>query len=182
MNHQLFEKWLLARETLSPDQEQQLQGHLEQCTKCRSQAAAWDQVAIQLTKVEFVTPRPGFSKRWLASLPERKRSRTKNLVRTWLFGLGGAALLSLIILIAINTASATPSGFVLSLTQNYQRAVGLAQQARNFLFIIVNKAPYVSWLALGVIVLSGLMIGALAWILITTRKHSRGGVENETIL
>ncbi len=171
MNHQLFEKWLLNKESLSADQRSQLKSHLEQCGKCRTLAASWEQAEARLNKVKYTEPRPGFSKRWLNSLPERRQLRTRNLVRTWLFSLGGAALMSLVILIVISASSPTPSGFILGIAQVFQKLSFLIQQVRNFLFIIVNKAPYISWLALAVTGIGLLTVAALVWILITTRNR-----------
>lgn len=171
MNHQLFEKWLLNKESLAADQRSQLKNHLKQCEKCRALAASWEQAESQLSKVKYTEPRPGFSKRWLSSLAERRQLRTRNLVKTWLFGLGGAALLSLVTLIVISASTSVPSGFTLGIAQIFQRISILFQQVRNFLFIIVNKAPYISWLALAVTGIGLLTLTALVWILITTRNR-----------
>jgi hypothetical protein len=178
MNHQLFEKWLLDKQALNAEQIQELHDHMLACRKCQSLAVSWSRLEKELQQAEFIEPQPGFSKRWLASLPRRRQMRTRNLVRAWMFGLGGAALFSLIVLIVINTASATPTSFSIGMLQIYQRGALLVQQIRNFLFLIVNRASYISWIALAFSGFGLLAVAFLIWAYFTNR--TRRGVKNET--
>jgi len=64
MNHEPFEHWLFARETLSPDQQAALEAHLRRCEACAALDAAWRQAETLLQGAPAPAPRPGFAARW----------------------------------------------------------------------------------------------------------------------
>ncbi len=73
MKHQPFESWLYERETLSKDQNRELEQHLEICDRCRAFATAWTDIESQLFSASIVAPAPGFSQRWRVRLADHRR-------------------------------------------------------------------------------------------------------------
>lgn len=59
---------------LTPDQEAQLDRHLERCPRCRATWAAMQELESRLRCVPWVEPRPGLAGRVLARLPASRRS------------------------------------------------------------------------------------------------------------
>ena len=81
---------------LTPDQEAQLEGHLERCPRCRSTWAAMQEVESRLRSAPWAEPRPGLAGRVLARLPEGRRSVVPALL-PWPRA-GAAALVALALL------------------------------------------------------------------------------------
>ncbi len=70
MNHQPFEDWLLADETLTPHQKKDLQTHLQACSDC----AAIAEVNLALRAAKAVEPVAGFAGRFQVRLAARKKA------------------------------------------------------------------------------------------------------------
>lgn len=73
MKHQPFEFWIYERETLSRDQAEDLEDHLEICDSCRALATAWMDIEGQIFSASLVAPAPGFSQRWRSRLADHRR-------------------------------------------------------------------------------------------------------------
>lgn len=181
MNHQLFENWLFEHEKLSPQQKEELTGHLKQCKQCRQLASAWETVEKQISRSAPVSPRAGFADRWRASLPARKAAHQKETGRRWLIGLSSGAILTLILLIVLNSDAQSVSSMVGSAMNLYTQISTWASQARNFIFILVNTIPSYVWIAIFVALVSWLVVAGLVW-LYALNRFRKGGVVNETQL
>jgi anti-sigma factor RsiW len=73
MNHQQFEEWLFADQTLTPQEEAVLQEHLAGCESCRLLAASWREVERDLRKAPVEAPALGFTLRWQVRLEGQQR-------------------------------------------------------------------------------------------------------------
>jgi hypothetical protein len=93
MNHQPFETWLLEdRRSLSEEQQQSLQQHLEVCSDCRALRGKWQEVAQELRLTPMVAPRPGFARRFQAGMAERRvREQRRQAWRVFIALSGSAA-------------------------------------------------------------------------------------------
>ena len=104
MNHRPFEDWLLENQSLTPDQNQDLNNHLKICTSCK----ALTEVDLMLKAPQMAGPQAGFTDRFQFKLAAEKHLLRKR--QRW--GLGILGLISFITL-----------GFVvvqlLSIWQNY---------------------------------------------------------------
>ena len=82
MGHQRFENWLLTEEPLKPEQQIELQTHLEACLICRTLSDSWQSVAQHLSATTLVDPAPGFTARWEARLETARAlaERRTNLI------------------------------------------------------------------------------------------------------
>jgi anti-sigma factor RsiW len=102
MNHQQFEEWLFADQTLTPQEEAVLQEHLEGCESCRLLAASWREVERDLRQAPVVAPAPGFTLRWQARLEgQQRRLHRRQSVLLLGYSIAGVFLLlgSLVILL-----------------------------------------------------------------------------------
>jgi hypothetical protein len=72
MKHRLYEGWIIARDELSPDQERELQLHLEKCADCKAFALAEQALERKFSSVQMLQPQPGFAQRWRARVQERQ--------------------------------------------------------------------------------------------------------------
>ena len=68
MNHQPFEKWLLADESPAGEQALELREHLRDCPHCRELEANWVHVHKLFQASEQIAPNPGFTARWQTRL------------------------------------------------------------------------------------------------------------------
>lgn len=103
MGHQPFETWMLSGESLPPEQEQQLQEHLNTCQVCQDLSSAWNEVDELLRTSPLKNPSPGFTARWQSRLAavENVELLKRQRRNTWLFfGISaGAAIMVLIFMI-----------------------------------------------------------------------------------
>ena len=76
MDHRPFEDWLLNNQTLSANEKQQLNAHLQGCSSCTALA----EVNLALKSVKMVTPAAGFTERFQLRLEAQKKAlRRRNL-------------------------------------------------------------------------------------------------------
>jgi hypothetical protein len=102
MDHKLYETWLFSDESLPPDQQVELDKHLESCEGCRQLKYAWQEVDGLFASSPIIGPRVGFADRWQLRLNENLALQRENEQRRsiWLFlaSTTGAAVLVLIIM------------------------------------------------------------------------------------
>ena len=84
MDHRPFEDWLLNAQTLSANEKQQLNTHLQSCSSCSALA----EVNLALNSAKMTAPAAGFTERFQVRLEaQRKALRRRNfwgfLLLTW---------------------------------------------------------------------------------------------------
>jgi predicted anti-sigma-YlaC factor YlaD len=85
MNHQPFEKWLLADEPPEGEQAIEIKEHLQDCQRCRSLEANWNDVHQMITISGQIAPAPGFTTRFEARLQAQQELELKRKNhRPWL--------------------------------------------------------------------------------------------------
>lgn len=90
MDHRPFEDWLLNNQTLSVDEERQLNSHLQVCSSC----CALAEVNLALKSVKMVAPAVGFADRFQLRLEVQKKAlRRRNFL--------GFTLLALSVLVGL---------------------------------------------------------------------------------
>jgi len=70
MDHRPFEEWLLDNQTLTTEQERQLNTHLRECSSCTVMA----EVNLVLDSVREVSPAGGFTDRFQVRLAAKKKA------------------------------------------------------------------------------------------------------------
>ncbi len=101
MSHQPFETWLMSEEELTPQQNQNLEAHMQECENCRKLSTALHQVTSVFTSSVDPLPAPGFAQRWHQRLIIHRHQRQQRrmwLMTIGLFGIAGIILTALLFL------------------------------------------------------------------------------------
>lgn len=159
MDHKPYESWLIAGETLLPEQQAKLQEHLESCNSCRQLQIAWQDVEGLLGTAAEVQPKPGFSNRWRSRLADhlaRERER-KDLLLNWVFlgsSLGTAFLILIIMAIRFFTSVQNSTQFFVSGMTLIAGILNLTKAIQSafipLLEILVISVPIQWWLFLAI--------------------------------
>jgi hypothetical protein len=108
MNHERFERLLLADSPLSAAEQEELARHLDDCPACSALSARWPQVESSLAMGLMFGPRPGFAERWASRRDAQAAVRERR--QTWrLFGGTSIAASSLAALLGLAVWQATGS-------------------------------------------------------------------------
>lgn len=152
MNHQPFENWIFEDETLNSDEEQRLKQHLKECKTCESAHKSWLSLQDEITQAPIQPPVPGFSQRWLASLPQRRLREQRRQAKKFVVFLAGAAALSFLLLIGLMIMDQSPLDWIIGgLHTIAQVAIRLKQIQLVALSIIKSLPPFVpviAWISL----------------------------------
>jgi hypothetical protein len=147
MNHRPFEDWLLDDQSLSTEQQRELQAHLRICTACT--AIAESNLALHAKRM--VSPNAGFSDRFQVRLAQRRQEqRWRQLIGTVILVLGGIGLLTWLAGPAIEEALRSPAqwlttavGYFLFILTSIQ---ALSQVSLVLLRVVPNFVPVSDWL------------------------------------
>lgn len=89
MNHQPFESWLLSEQSLSREEKQTLQVHMQECSHCTALA----EVNLALKSAKMVAPAVGFTQRFTARLEAQHAVERRNrILGVTILVTGGLAL------------------------------------------------------------------------------------------
>ena len=94
MDHRPFEDWLLDNQTLTVDEERQLNAHLQGCPSCTALA----EVNLALKTVKMAVPAAGFADRFQVRLVAQKKAVHRR--NFWGFTLLALSAMSVLTLIA----------------------------------------------------------------------------------
>ena len=99
MGHQPYESWLISEEPLLPEDELKLNEHMASCDACRQLSYSWFEVLDLFQEPQFVSPSPGFTRRWQSLLVDFQLSETERKQKriSWMFfaAMAGAAVILL---------------------------------------------------------------------------------------
>jgi hypothetical protein len=113
MNHQPFEDWLLDDESLTTQQQRELQVHLRSCTLCSAIAAS----NLELHTKHLATPQPGFTERFRPRLIVWKKEQLRRqAIGTIVLVAAGVALLYAVAGPAMLEAVRSPAAWMRDVT------------------------------------------------------------------
>lgn len=119
MNHERFERLLLADAPLTSGEQEELRLHVAGCQACTALGARWSRVESVLTAGRMVGPQPGFVGRWTAR--DTAEANTRQRRQAWrLFGgtsIAASSLAALLALAAWQSADSLPVLFADGLQQ-----------------------------------------------------------------
>jgi len=125
----------------------------------------------------MVSPKAGFSSRWLASLQQRDDAQKKRSIQAAIWSMAGTAMLCLIVFLGINLNAGSASRFFDRAADFSRNAQQFSTQIRNLFYIAVNKTPPFIWVLLLVAFLGWIAIGCVIWYFI---KKNKAKVQYET--
>ena len=149
MNHQPFETWLLEDESLTMQQDRDLQSHLRTCTSC----AAIADSNLALHSARLIEPLKGFSDRFQTRLADwRKRQIRRQALGTVVLVLAGVVALYGLAGPAMMDAARSPAAWFAHATSIAVSALTLgsvlSQVAGILVRILPGLIPPGGWLAM----------------------------------
>jgi hypothetical protein len=177
MNHQTYEEWVLTPEYLSPEEQQALQAHQQQCESCRQLTKNWLRAESLLTASAPAAPAPGFTVRFAASLEQRKAKERKRQVRKILLILSLILVIGMAVVSAIYYSTNSPAIIIERLFKAGAQFVTVWESLKTMANSISKVTP-------AVLLLPGLILGSIVaagitcvW-LATIWKFSLSGGKN----
>ncbi|MFQ5943774.1 MAG: hypothetical protein ACE5JF_09490 [Anaerolineales bacterium] len=85
MKSHLLDSWPLDEGDMSEADRERLERELKQSPELREQLAGWQAIEASIQAAPMASPEPGFTRRWQASLAERRERRHQRQVN-WLLG------------------------------------------------------------------------------------------------
>jgi len=167
MNHQPFEDWLLDDESLTIQQQRELDLHLRSCTSCAAIAAS----NLALHTRQLASPRPGFTERFQPRLVAwQKRQQRQQAIGTIVLVAAGLALLYAVAGPAMLEAAQSPAAWMRNVTVYVLSLFTMASVAGQVGAVLLRSLwgliPPGAWWALGV---CGFGLG-LVWVVLMRRR------------
>ena len=173
MNHQPFENWLLSDEPLSPDDNRDLEEHLEICQHCQDLQEAWSGVLDLFQDVPELEPTPGFVNRFQDYLMMEKQMETSVRYR-WqsmiMLTLIINAVAGLVVLLGTQFLTIFDSPISLLLSGIYRLAsfVALINVVQNFALTLYHAITSIVPTGIWVVLALGLVGSVATWIISIT--------------
>jgi predicted anti-sigma-YlaC factor YlaD len=164
MVHQPFEQWIVEQTPLTGEQDQLLQGHLQECSQCRELQSSLLTVDELLMQAPMAAPAAGFTRRWQASLAERRALQQRRQVRKFFLILLGAGLLTFGLLGLYVALTSSPVELVARLLENATRVLINLDQLESFVTAIFRTLPPYLSVGIWVLMASGLCLFTMIWI------------------
>jgi hypothetical protein len=177
MEHQPFITWLSENSTLTSVEQENLRDHLAVCTECSLLAHDLKALDSFMDKAISRTPSPGFSHRFLVSLPERREVEQGRQVRKWMIGLIIALIVNMVLIITAAIITRTTSAWLVNLAVAYGTIIGLLQQTQFIYQAFSLVIPPHIWMIAVLVALAWGLAGVGLWVW-TLRGILLSGVKN----
>jgi len=176
MNHEPFETWILSQkeENLTPQQQTDLQEHLEDCPICQQLDTSWANVENLLICSPMVSAPLGFTQRAQDGLVKRRqREHQLQIRRFFLFTFVFLAVTSLA-LTAGMILFLSPLEILVNAMHIFARCALFLQQVENVMRIAVTILPPIIPLALITAIFGTFTILSFVWSLAMMRISVKG--------
>ena len=164
MSHQPYETWLFDEAGLSSEQSVALRAHLQECEQCRGLQKAWKTLDGKIQATPMVSPQPGFSQRWRASLAERRLRQQARQIRQFFLVLLGAALFTLLLLVITLLITTSPLNLLISAYQSLIRLVIQGNHIQHVFLPLLGSLPPVIPIAAWIILSSIMGLLSILWV------------------
>lgn len=154
MNHQPYETWILDQPPLTDEDRLALNQHLETCQACRKLNLGFKTFNEEIAAPVMLVPRPGFSRRWKASLAERRAREQRRQAWRFFLIISAAALAILLGMVIYTLATSTPAEVVQIAVRGLTGTVGFYTTVRSLATTWLDITPIglniVVWIAFGI--------------------------------
>ncbi len=174
MNHPLIDLWLHDPSGLTAEQDSQLRAHLQTCEECKRIYAAWQASSRLIQTAGTVRAPQGFTARFQASLPERRRKRQHRQVRIFLLVLLSAILAASILLLLRFFGSHPPVQVLSQGIHFFSTAPGRLLEFRYIVSFWLGEISPVYWISAAFILSGWTIILLLSWALAVMRITHQG--------
>lgn len=174
MSHQPYEAWILDQAALSAEERRALQTHVEECQQCTRLQKRWQLVNQELRTRRMVSPAPGFSQRWQASLAERKAREQRK--QAWKIAglLMGTALLILLVMTVYTIATTSPTDWLVSIVGMVSSSTGFVNLGIHFIDNWLANTPLALNLVLWIYLTVCICLLTFIWVLVLWRTNIVG--------
>jgi predicted anti-sigma-YlaC factor YlaD len=174
MRHQPFETWIIDEIPLSSEQAQLLQSHLQECENCRKLSTGWDAARTYLLQTTVVSPAPGFTRRFGASIAERRYRQQQMQVRRTLLYLVSGSFVSLLALMAYLLFIVTPGGLLITVFGSLTHTLVWWNNLQEMYLPLVQSLPIFVPVALWILFTTSLSIFSILWVISIWRISTQG--------
>lgn len=142
MNHLPFRDWLLSEESLTEEQQQVFQEHLNNCAECRQAQASWGEIHSLIQRTPQLSPREGFVERWELSMAARRAKRQRIQIGLTLFG-GVIMVVGILILLSsqFSIVFHSPTQFIMMCVAQLASLFVLLSSVKDYLIMFFNNFP-----------------------------------------
>ena len=152
LEHYDYETMIFNEAPLRPEEQTDLQAHLEQCDECRSLAAAWQGMQRDLSAAPVQAPAAGFAGRWEQRLEhDHQRTHHKQALVSLGLSMAGALFLVLALVFWLSPVFATPKVYLYAFLYQALNLIVAADMVQNMLFGFVRSAASPLTLVIGLI-------------------------------
>jgi anti-sigma factor RsiW len=152
MNHQPYETWILDEKELIPDQKMDLLEHLEKCPKCSGLEKHWKAARQEVKSMPVVAAPADFSRRFHASLAERRRLLALQQTRVLLISLVSSGVAILITLAVFLLPHTSIVSVMVSLFTTFFKLINSVTSLWIFLSSMLRSAPTGFLVSVGVMI------------------------------
>jgi hypothetical protein len=174
MRHQPFESWIIDDTNLTIEQAQSLQSHLQSCEDCRKLSSGWAVARAYLSQAPAVSPAPGFTRRFGASIAERRFHQQQMQVRRTLLYLIGGSFASLLALMAYLLFIVTPTGVFITAFRSLTHTLVWWNNLQDIYLPLVQSLPIFVPVALWILFTTSLSIFSILWVVSIWRISTQG--------
>lgn len=178
MNHQPFESWILDPSSLPVQDQHLLENHLASCASCRQLKDGWQGAMVEIRSAGTVSPAPGFTRRYQASLAARRERDQRQQALRFFTILAISAVAVLAGLFTYLLIFTTPSDWVSTVLRSASELVGGLFAARNLIGVFNAFSPAGVTVALALLLASSFAAMLALWGFVLWRT-SRQGVKNQ---
>jgi hypothetical protein len=174
MEHLPYETWIFEQASLSEEQGQALQAHLQECAQCRALLQGWQAVHQQIQATGTAGPIPGFSLRFQTGLAERRAYQQQMQLRRILLGFITVSLLFFGVLMAYLLLTSSPVDWLVKLMEFGMGTITNFHVLQQFVSSWLHIVPLSIPLALWIMFSTGFVILVAGWAFTLWRVTTQG--------
>ncbi|NTW09620.1 MAG: hypothetical protein HGA28_08650 [Anaerolineaceae bacterium] len=174
MEHQPFKMWLEDRSNLNEDEEEILRNHISACQECASLDRDLRNMENYFSESPVRAPRAGFTRRFLASLPERREIEQAHQVKRWMVGLFIALSVNLLLIASASILTGTTFVWLVNLASFFGNILGVFQQTNLVLRNMSLIIPQSVWLPIVIVAFAWGIAGLGIWVWTMRRIYFTG--------
>lgn len=176
MSHQPFETWNLDRRDLTPEQQADLDSHVESCPICQQMGSAWGLVQREISAAEKKTATDGFTARFKNSLEDRRKLENRRQIRRMLTFLVFSIAFILTVLASYFLLTTPPADWIGSAIQSIANVPFNLRELMYILTFWLSRIPSFAILAISAVPLTWAAVLIIIGVLTYARFHHQGEI------
>lgn len=174
MEHQPFETWITDDAERTAEQMRALQAHLQECAQCRQLLHGWQAARESIRQMPQASPAPGFSRRFQASLAERRAYQQRLQTRRTFLGLSAVAVIAFLVLIGKLLLTSSPVNLLVKIIESVLGTLTGLRTLQQLVFSWLQVVPFTIPLVLWILFSIGFVILVAGWLFTLWRVTTQG--------